>query len=45
MYENRTVNPVEIILRRGVEGRRENMERVNLRYIASMYVSIKMYPH
>jgi hypothetical protein len=44
IYENRRMNPDEIVLRSREGGRRRTMEGVNLRYIVSPYVNITMYP-
>jgi hypothetical protein len=41
--KNKRMKPVNIFLRRG-RGEGRMMEGVNLRYIVSTYVSIKMYP-
>jgi hypothetical protein len=38
------MKPVEIVLRRGRKGKREQDGGVNLRYIVSTYVNITMYP-
>jgi hypothetical protein len=46
VYENRRMKPVEIVLRREREEgeKRRTVEEINLRYIVSTYVNIKMYP-
>jgi hypothetical protein len=44
IYENRITKPVEIVLRRGEEGRRGNDRGNKLRYIVSTYINITTYP-
>jgi hypothetical protein len=41
MYENRTMKPLEIVLRRGMGDKGES-QGVNLRYIVNIYVNITM---
>jgi hypothetical protein len=43
LYENRTMKPVEIVLRRGERWGRM-MEGVNLRYFVNAYVNLTIYP-
>jgi hypothetical protein len=44
IYENRSMKPVEIVLRWGDREEGRMMEGVKLRYIVNTYVNISMYP-
>jgi hypothetical protein len=44
MYENGTMRPIEIVLRKRDRGQRRMMEGVNLRYTVSTFVNVTMYP-
>jgi hypothetical protein len=43
IYENRRMNPVEIVLRKEGGGRGRIIEGVNLSYTVSTYVNITIY--
>jgi hypothetical protein len=44
MYVNGKMRPVEIILRMGGGGIKENDRGVNLRYVVRTFVNVTMYP-